>query len=565
MKRLQALLNQIHGKAFPAYKQIKGTFHFSGFDLKIEHVQGDPFAAPSKLSLFIPRSDLAFCELDIENGARRVGIEDAMLRAVAGVLKGYSKPRGSGKSGFWGVLELGQEMTLQSGLGLTKDGVLLRITVGLPGRGRTIDGRTANQMLINELPLVITRSLLTAERTQWTKHADANEDQETIRKVLKDNQWVAFIANGSQLARKSGISDLPIDIQGIEWQSPASMEVEVQTPHRGSIKGTALAKGITLICGGGYHGKSTLLKALARCVYNHIPGDGREYCIADADAVSIRAEDGRSIQNVNISWFISNLPQGISTEIFSSVDASGSTSQAANIMEAVELGAQTLLIDEDTSATNFMIRDKSMQQLIAKEKEPITPFIDRVQALHQRLGISTLLVVGGVGDYFAVADRVLVMDHFRPYDETKRAHTIGGQAAHRQPIDQSGVNFPMASRCPLKFDFLDATSDKRLRVRSTFPHSLQLGRAEIDCSFLSQLLHPGQLALIGDILSYLDQENPWVTMPIPRLVDKIIKQVFTGEQQETVMKKEGTRVGIRHYELGFAINRYRKLRVEIGT
>ena len=99
-----------------------------------------------------------------------------------------------------------------------------------------------------------------------------------------------------------------------------------------------IRKGITLIVGGGYHGKSTLLKALEAGVYNHIAGDGREFVITDDTAFKLRAEDGRSITGVDISPFIKNLPNKKDTVHFSTEDASGSTSQAANLMEALESG-----------------------------------------------------------------------------------------------------------------------------------------------------------------------------------------------------------------------------------
>ena len=170
---------------------------------------------------------------------------------------------------------------------------------------------------------------------------------------------------------------------GIHFVSPSSMEVTLNLPNHGPLKGMGIPKGITLIVGGGYHGKSTLLEALELGVYNHIAGDGREYVITESDAVKIRAEDGRSIKSADISLFINDLPNGKDTCCFYTEDASGSTSQAANVMEAIETGSRLLLIDEDTSATNFMIRDELMQRVVKRSQEPITPFIERVQWLAQ--------------------------------------------------------------------------------------------------------------------------------------------------------------------------------------
>ena len=156
-------------------------------------------------------------------------------------------------------------------------------------------------------------------------------------------------------------------------------------------------------------------------MYDHISGDGREYVITDGDAVKIRAEDGRSIKGTDISMFINDLPNGKDTKRFSTADASGSTSQAANVIESMEAGASLFLIDEDTSATNFMIRDELMQRVIHRDMEPITPFIDRIRELYESYGISTVIVAGSSGAYFHVADSIIQMDRYVPKDITDYA------------------------------------------------------------------------------------------------------------------------------------------------
>ena len=238
----------------------------------------------------------------------------------------------------------------------------------------------------------------------------ASVDQEKIRKWLSETGLVAFIADGSILPRRSGVDDRPLLVNPVPFYSPDELAVNVDLPHQGMVRGMGIPPGVTLIVGGGFHGKSTFLNALEVGVYNHIPGDGREYVITDRDSVKIRAENGRSIQKVNISSFITNLPLMRDTIRFSTENGSGSTSQAASIIEALESGARILLIDEDTSATNFMIRDERMQELVVKEKEPITPFVDKVHKLYRDFAVSTLLVMGGSGDYFDVADTVIMMD-----------------------------------------------------------------------------------------------------------------------------------------------------------
>lgn len=213
----------------------------------------------------------------------------------------------------------------------------------------------------------------------------------------------------------------------VPFVSPESLRVTLDLPNRGSISGMGIPLGVTLIVGGGFHGKSTLLQALERGVYNHIAGDGREYVITDASAVKLRSEDSRSISNVDISLFIHDLPGKSDTTSFSTADASGSTSQAANVIEGIEAGTSLFLIDEDTSATNFMVRDELMQRVVADSEEPITPFISRVRDLYEKLGISSILVAGSSGSYFHVSDTVIQMKEYVPYDITERAKTTAAE------------------------------------------------------------------------------------------------------------------------------------------
>ena len=238
------------------------------------------------------------------------------------------------------------------------------------------------------------------------------------------------------------------------------MEVELPTIHHGLIKGMGLPKGVSLIVGGGYHGKSTLLKAIEKGVYNHIRGDGREWVISSNNTVKIRAEDGRRIEKVDIKYFIDNLPGGEDTRQFSSVNASGSTSQAANIMEAIEIGSDLLLMDEDTSATNFMIRDAKMQALVAKEKEPITPFIDRIRSLYEKHEISTILVIGGAGDYLDVADQVVMLDAYQVYDVSARAKEVAKSIESNRLSDVKDDQLKYRNRIIKKVQLRDSNRDR---------------------------------------------------------------------------------------------------------
>lgn len=438
---LRSLLSSIDHKSYPAYKSLAGAYQFTRYLLVIDHVQGDPFASPSSLHVEISHRDAGFpqeyykekdsniLEKNEESASARIALQDFLVRRVAEQFEQYNyKAKGSGKSGLLSISRCGQEVLERSACEINEKGIVLRFYVGFPAFGRTINAGELEKILFDFLPKSIGSSLIYGQlgkqgQDKLKEAVYLAEDQWALRNILKQEKLVSFVANGAILPRKSGVSDKPMD-NSVPFLSPETMERTFVLPHRGEITGMAVPEGITLIVGGGYHGKSTLLEAIQMGIYDHIAGDGREFVITDHTAVKLRAEDGRSIQNVDISLFINDLPNKKDTTSFSTEDASGSTSQAACVVESMEAGAKLFLIDEDTSATNFMVRDEFMQQVICREKEPITPFLERARDLYEHAGISTILVAGSSGAFFHIADYVLCMDCYRPLDITDHVNVL---------------------------------------------------------------------------------------------------------------------------------------------
>jgi len=316
-----------------------------------------------------------------------------------------------------------------------------------------------------------------------------------------------------------------------------------------------IPKGISVIVGGGFHGKSVLLKALEVGVYNHIPGDGREFVVCDPSAVKIRAEDGRSVENVNISPFICNLPFGQSTNSFRTACASGSTSQSANIIEALEIGSSLLLIDEDTSATNFMIRDKKMQMLIHKDKEPITPLVYKIMQLSREHGVSVLLVMGGSGDYFDVADHVIMMDNFVPKDVTKEAHQICLDIPANSP-QEVGPNFgPICHRIPTN----NFASDGK--IRGIELKSLSYGYRAIDISVVEQLVEPHQVTAIGDLLQYIATKYVDGRRTLKQIITAVDNELSSDKGLAVLEDQRPFYTRPRAYEIAAVLNRLREVTV----
>lgn len=544
------ILKRINGRGYPAYKDTKGQYSFGDYILSIDHVQSDPFASPSDVSVRIAHP--GFPEKYLEYPYTRIALQDALLRSFRKALKSANfSGKGSGKSGKVRVSHLPQEIIERTGCRFLQDGTLiLRMKVGFPAAGRKILSRELENILFQALPPVITHELFYDHMSQAQKEElasvyDLAKNQHEIREQLKARKLAAFVANGAILPRESGASDKPMK-DAVPFRSPESLEVSIDLPDGSTITGMGIPDGITLIVGGGYHGKSTLLEALEAGVYDHVANDGREYVLTRDDAVKIRAEDGRSVHQDDISGFIQNLPFGRSTSEFVSEDASGSTSQAANVVEALESGSDLLLIDEDTSATNFMIRDDLMAEVVSPNQEPIIPYIARVEDLKKQ-GVSTILVAGSSGAYFHKADVVLQMDQYQPKDITELAK----EKAKLWPLNH-GQYAPLQkvqARIPLANSRLDM---ERIKVKAPNLDTVTIAREPIDIRYLEQLKDPEQAAAIGKMMVYA-QKN---LIDGEKSLDKVVNTLEDlMDQDPDLFGKDLARP--RRQEIYALINRWR--------
>ncbi|MEM7032619.1 MAG: ABC-ATPase domain-containing protein, partial [Chloroflexota bacterium] len=475
--------------------------------------------------------------------------------------------RGSGKSGLISMPRPGQEILARSSVVVTDDFIEARFVVGLPAQGRRVLGRQAQKLFVEDIPKIVNKSLYyqSLNADALTRHLNCAEDADHLRHQLSTLNLVAFVANGSCLPRRTGTDDRPLTSDDVVlFESPKSLEVEFELPHQGSIVGMGIPKGVTLIVGGGYHGKSTLLNALERGIYNHIPGDGREWVITEPTAVKVRAEDGRHVAGVDISPFINHLPNGVTTTAFSTDNASGSTSQAANIVEALDMGAQTLLLDEDTCATNFMIRDARMQALVAKSSEPITPFVDRVRRLATNYGFSSILVLGGSGDYFDVADTVIQFEHFRPKDVTDEAKLIA-QALPTGRWVETSENWTLHQ--PKRFiapNSLNPRKGKReFNIRGHGQRAITFGVDDIDVSLIAQIVDDGQVNALGQALGLIFTLLKDPSLDVGALVTTVIERVDQQGLDALDSTIKGDYVQFRRFELAAVLNRLRTLQVKV--
>jgi predicted ABC-class ATPase len=563
MKSAQDLnrsLQRIDGRGYKAYKSIQGVYDFTTYVLFIDYVQGDPFASPSRIRVRIPQNVATFPDDTFKTKSREVALRDYVTRAFYSASRKFCKGRrGTGKSGIISIDRPGQEVLERTSAFVTAEYVEMRFIMGLPAFGRRIAGSHCHAMFFEELPRIVESVHFDAlDTTRLYEHLHTVEDADFLRNTLSSMGLVAFVADDSVLPRVSGIDPRPLMEKIVPFSSPDSLRREAELPNKGVITGLGVPEGVTLVVGGGYHGKSTLLNAIELGVYNHIPGDGREFVVSHFDTVKIRAEDGRRIEKVDISPFISDLPFGQSTKAFSTENASGSTSQAANIMEALEVGAQVLVIDEDTSATNFMIRDHIMQELVSKDREPITPFIDKVRQLFEDHGVSTVLVIGGSGDYFDVADTVICMVEYVPQDVTERAKEIA-EKYKAERIPEGGQRFgDITERIPVK-DSFDASKGKRkVKISARGVDTILFGVHEIDLQNVEQLVDMSQTRAIGDAIYHATRY-----MDGKRTLNEVVSAVcedIKGDLDVLNPRPAGDYAAFRRLELVAAVNRLRTFR-----
>lgn len=561
MKNLSDLkreLEKIDGRGYKTYKTLEGQYSFEDYILSIDHVQGDPFASPSRIRVIVNNNN-NFPKNLFDEKYKKITICDFLTRLFSkNIYKYGEKVFGSGKSGLIEISKCSQQVIERTSIIINNEKIDTRFYVGFPARGRSVLSKELEKILFNIIPNIVKNTLIynNINIKALNDKLKLLEDQEFIRKQLKDKKLIAFIANNSILPRESGISQKPLK-DGKKFISPKELEVEFNTPNRGLIKGMGIPEGITLIVGGGYHGKSTLLKALELGVYNHIEGDGREFVITDNTALKVRAEDGRAITKTDISLFINNLPNGKDTKKFYTENASGSTSQAANIIEGIESGTKLFLIDEDTSATNFMIRDSVMQQLVSKDKEPITPFIDVARSLYKQKGISTILVAGSSGDFFDIADLVIQMDNYEPYEVTKKAKALSRGITNVNENLKVDIDF---NRVILKGTI--ESSPKGVKVKTLGKDGISINKENIDLRAVEQIVDNEQLNTIGAIMKYTENKLMGKNLTLAQIADNITEELKNNLIGiENIKGGYGSFAIVRKQEIMCAYNRYRKIKI----
>ncbi|UXI03929.1 ABC-ATPase domain-containing protein [Photobacterium sp. TY1-4] len=543
MQLLEAKLQKIDRHNYRSYSSLRGEYHFVDFDFFIDTTQADPFAPASRVRARRQWSltDLAWLKeqsADYQRAAR-----DFIARQFADLAQQVNEIQ---------IDRPGQTILDRTAVVFDDEGIELRFRVDLPSDGRTIIAKKTLNLLTFTMPKIIRRATIARElpMDELKRHCETVEDQVALRRQLQAHNLVAFVADESVLPRLAGNSELPLP-DAIPFISPEKLAIELEAPHKGKVRGMGIPKGITMIVGGGFHGKSTLLNAIESSVYDHVPGDGRDYIVTDDSATKIRAEDGRCVHQVDLTPYISNLPMGKDTASFSTQNASGSTSQASWLQESLEAGAKTLLIDEDTSASNFMIRDERMQALIAKSDEPITPLVDRISLIRDQLDVSVLLVMGGSGDYLDVADTVIQMHNYEAIDVTDKAREVVASHPTRRQLEGSTELCLPRTRKLNRSALQTMLEDGKFRIQVKSKNSLRFGREFIDLQALEQVADASQLHTVGWLWFLLAQQKGWENTPSKAFAKLLDQNWFQ------MMPKHGDLAKPRVIEVMAVLNRMR--------
>ncbi|MBD2104081.1 ABC-ATPase domain-containing protein [Leptolyngbya sp. FACHB-261] len=549
MEQLRVRLEHL-SRSYGSYRTLKGCYYFPGFELVVTRVQSDPFAPPSwiRLESELPSS---WPQRWLVTADRRRALCDFLSRQlVQACAQSVLGNRGSGNSGHISTVKPGQAVLERTAVTLADQRLQLRLWLGLPARGRVPLPDQATEMFFEELPRIFS-STLEVDRAALEAHLQSVETACALRSQLRAHKLVAFIADGSILPRESGVSDQPLG-GAIPCQSPLALRVSLET-SQGPITGLGISEGLTLIVGGGYHGKSTLLRAIQSGVVDHIPGDGRERVVTRRDACKVRAEDGRAVYRVDLSAFIDQLPDGTVTTNFTTANASGATSQAASIQEALELGVGLLLFDEDTSAANLMSRDAVMRALVPTNCEPITPLSERVDSLVSQLGVSLILVAGSSSAFLPLANRVIGMQAYQPSDLTQAARQLLVPLPAHGSVPVWAAPGQAVVQRTLPLDWLSRHSrGEGLQVKVAAPNRLRVGSTELDLSALEQLSESGQLAALASLLEWL---APRLGPPLRQLMGELDQSLDVVGLVNLLASNHPGLARRRLLELGAALNR----------
>lgn len=559
--RLRDKLVAMNGKGFQSYQELAGAYRFERFVLYLDSIQSDPVAAPTRARVRIDQAETQVPQALWSAPVQHMAVADFLTRRVQEAIRKHVRSRWSGRLAPLAIDAGGQTILARTACTVSEDSIEMRLAVGLPSEGRKVLTRAAHTLLFEELPAVVSAGLIwtNLDADAGRRHVAIVEDYLALRNALTPLGLAAFLADGAILPREPGFGDGPLRGRGVALHAPDELAVTVTLPHRGPVRGLGIRKGVTVICGGGFSGKSTLLAAIGAGVYPHVPGDGREYVAALPDAVTIHSEPGRRIERVDVSAFIREVPQRHDVTAFAVEHATGMEAMAASTVEALEVGTSLLLCDEDDSVVAFLARDAVMRQMVPRSQEPLTPLIDHLRPLWESRGISSIIVTGGLGDYLAAADTVIVMEGFQPTAGTARARTVVAGIA---PREHDAPVLSPAPRHPQPRGFAGLRGRQRVEMRGR--NTLAVGRETVELGGVKQLVDASQARAAGSALLYaIEKEYFDGAIPIAGALDRVFADIERSGLEVLAREHDVSdeHAMPRRHEVAAILNRMRVLQV----
>ncbi|MEA2067995.1 MAG: ABC-ATPase domain-containing protein [Verrucomicrobiota bacterium] len=574
-KEFYNLLTELDGQPFSEYQQVVGDFDFTRYVIKCAAIDFESEEADTPtFSIRVPQTIAEIPEYLFDSPVRRTAMEDLLLRSLATNIDKIANYDHNGIARrHIGMSTPNQKILPRNALLLTKEYIEVRVQISLPvqpmvidgERLLSIDGEMAQQIFFEDLPEVVSNSLLycNIDAADADAHVNNMEDADRLRQYLSASGQVAFVAEGALVTRISG-SDFP----DYERLSPVEVDSalieEVEVPHSGAVRGIGIPNGLTLVLGESNSGRVDLMDAIAQGIYNHVPGDGREHVVTVADAVNIRSEMGRSIQKVDISAFAKELPDGGDPASYSVQSAGSFTSQAASTVEALEAGARVLLFDEHSSSSTFLSSDTRVSSLLGASSR--NTLAARARQMVDELGIS--LVVAGsslIAEFIPIADKVLKVENFCVSDITEEAKALEIVAS---TVADSSVNLSSMlsrSRWVMPSSIDPSIGREDLVIQTDDQDYLQFGRALIDLDAIRQIADADQARTIGFVLYYAKLRYMDEGYPLREILDLVDRDLSNEGLNALSRDLRGDLARPRRYEVAAALNRLPAFRVSHVT
>ena len=558
------VIKGLEGKPFSEYIKLIGDFDFSRYVLKISRVQDEQDEQPTLLIIRAPQSIANFPAHLFNTPIRRTALEDILTRKIAAQIDSIARYDEDGVSRrSLSIACPGQKILPRSSMVVTEEYVEARIYVDLPSRQGLTQSDIVRDIFFEDLPQIVNSTLIfcNTDENELENFVDLMEDADRVRQILPTRGWVSYLAEGAMLCRL-GHSDLPDFNRIIPLAIDSDLILEVEVPNTGSVRGIGIPAGITVILGDAYSGRIELMRALASGVYNHIPGDGREMVITVPDAVYVAAEAGRSIQKVDVSPFITELPSSADPKHYTCPQADRTAAQAASTVEAMEVGARVLMFDESESCAEFLGSDSRLAYVSGGSKRNVTPLALRARQIADEMGIS--IVVAGstsVTEFIPIADTVLRIHDFKIQDVTKQAKQIAitVDTAGTEPAEIGNLLEKGRWVAPSSIDPSTGCRDAKIAAPET--HLLEFGRSLIDLSQNAQLADIHQTKTIGRILYYAKNRYLEESRPIREVLDLVDRDLSTEGLESLSRDLQGDLARPRRYEIAAALNRLETLRI----